>query len=224
LLSLAILGIVAFGATLDPGPARAQPPSGFVVARLKYEGGGDWYDGPSTLTNLARGVRERTPIPVDKIDEARVSLADEDLFNYPFIYMTGHGNVHFSDADVERLRRYLASGGFLFVDDDYGLDQSFRRELARVFPDRKLVDIPFDNPIYHCFYDFPHGPPKIMEHDGLPAEGMGIFDGSRLVIFYAYQTDIGDGLEDAEVHGNPPEKREEAMKMAINVVVYALTH
>lgn len=214
----ALLGILA------SAPAGAQPPSGFIVARLKYDGGGDWYSNPSSLPNLARALRERTPIPVDRIDEARVSLLDDDLFNYPLIYMNGHGNVHFTDAEVERLRRYLTEGGFLFADDNYGMDKSFRREIARVFPDRKLVDVPFDNPIYHCFYDLPHGPPKIHEHDGLPPEGLGIFDGPRLVVYYTYQSDIGDGIEDPEVHNDPLEKREAAMKMAINVVVYALTH
>jgi hypothetical protein len=204
-------------------PAGAQPAPGFMVARLKYDGGGDWYGNPSSLPNLARALRERTPIPVDRIDEARVSLMDENLFDYPFLYMNGHGNIHFTDAEVDRLRRYLLSGGFLFADDNYGMDESFRRELARVFPDRKLVDVPFDHPIYHSFYSLPAGPPKIHEHDGKPPEGLGIFDGGRLVVFYTYEADIGDGIEDPEVHNDPPEKREAAMRMAINVVVYALT-
>ncbi len=204
-------------------PAGAQPAPGFTVARLKYDGGGDWYGNPSSLPNLARALRERTPIPVDRIDEARVSLMDENLFDYPFLYMNGHGNVHFTDAEVDRLRRYLLSGGFLFADDNYGMDESFRRELARVFPDRKLVDVPFDHPIYHSFYALPAGPPKIHEHDGKPPEGLGIFDGGRLVVFYTYEADIGDGIEDPEVHNDPPEKREAAMRMAVNVVVYALT-
>jgi hypothetical protein len=204
-------------------PAAGQPAPGFVIARLKYDGGGDWYSNPSSLPNLARALRERTPVPIDRIDEVRVGITDEDFFNYPFVYMNGHGNVHFSDAEVERLRRYLTSGGFLFADDNYGMDESFRREMGRVFPDRKLVDVPFDHPIYHSFYDLPHGPPKIHEHDGKPAEGLGIFDGDRLVVFYTYQADIGDGIEDPEVHNDPPEKREAAMKMAINVVLYALS-
>jgi hypothetical protein len=215
---LPLLGLVAF-----PHHAGAQPPAGFVLAKLKYDGGGDWYGNPSSLPNLARAVRERTPIPVDRIDEARVAVMDENLFDYPFLYMNGHGNVHFSDAEVDRFRKYLLSGGFLFADDNYGMDKSFRREIARVFPDRKLVDVPFDHPIYHSFYSLPAGPPKIHEHDGKPAEGLGIFDGNRLVVFYTYESDIGDGIEDPEVHKDPPEKREAAMKMAINVVVYALT-
>lgn len=202
----------------------ADPPGpGFSVARLKYDGGGDWYTGPSTLVNLVRGVKDRTSVPVDQIDEVQVSILDPDFFNYPYVFMTGHGTVRFSDAEVARLRTYLLSGGFLVADDDYGMDKSFRREIARVFPDRSLVDVPFNHPIYHCFYDLPKGPPKVEYHDGLPSEGLGIFDGDRLMVFYVYQGDIGDGLEDAEVHGVPPETREDALKMAINTVVYSLT-
>lgn len=205
-------------------PAGAEPAAGFVVARLKYDGGGDWYSNPSSLPNLARALRDRTPVRIDRFDEARVSLMDEDLFNYPFLYMNGHGNVRFSDSEVDRLRRYLTSGGFLFADDNYGMDESFRREIERVFPDRELVEVPFNHPIYHSFYAFHSGPPKIHEHDGDPPAGLGIFDGSRLVVFYTHEADIGDGLEDPEIHHDPPEKREAAMRMAINVAIYALTH
>jgi hypothetical protein len=194
------------------------------VARLKYDGGGDWYSNPSSLPNLARALRERTSIAIDRLDEARVSLMDEDLFNYPFLYMNGHGNVRFSDAEVARLRRYLLNGGFLFADDNYGMDESFRREMERVFPDRQLLELPFDHPVYHCYYDFPKGPPKVHEHDGKPPQGLGYFDGARLMVFYTYEADIGDGLEDPQVHNDPPEKREAALKMAINVVFYSLTH
>ncbi len=208
-----------------PGAAAVQPSagSGFVVARLKYDGGGDWYSNPSSLPNLARALKDRTTIPVESQDEAQVSILDPDFFNYPYVYMNGHGTVRFTDAEVERLRAYLLGGGFLFADDNYGMDKSFRAEMARVFPDRKLVDVPFDHPIYHCFYDLPKGPPKVHEHDGLPSEGLGIFEGNRLVVFYTYQSDIGDGIEDAEVHKDPPEIREQAMKMAVNTVVYALS-
>lgn len=156
------------------------------------------------------------------MDEVRVAIMDEEFFNYPFIYMNGHGNVRFTEEEVARLRTYLTSGGFLFADDNYGMDESFRREMARVFPDRRLTPVPFDHPIYHSFYDFPSGPPKIHEHDGKPAQGLGIFHGKDLVVFYTYESDIGDGIEDPEVHNDPPEKREAAMRMAINVVVYAL--
>ena len=219
---LTLLTILAV--SLPETEAAADPVAGFVVARLKYDGGGDWYSNPSSLPNLARALRERTPVAIDRVDEARVSLLDEDLFNYPFLYMNGHGNVRFSDAELDRLHRYLTAGGFLFADDNYGMDESFRREIARVFPDRKLVEVPFDHQIYHSFYSFPNGPPKIHEHDGKPPQGLGIFDGRRLAVFYTYETDIGDGLEDADVHNDPSEKREAATRMAINVVIYALTH
>jgi len=210
---------------LFPPPAGAQGTvaAGFALARLKYDGGGDWYDGTTSLPNLAKALKERTTIPIERSDEAKVSILDPDFFNYPWVYLNGHGNVRFSDAEVARLRTYLQSGGFLFANDDYGMDASFRREIARVFPEKKLTDIPFDHPIYHSFYEFPQGPPKIMEHDKLPAEGLGIFEGRRLVVFYTYQTDIDDGLEDADIHGVPENLRSDAMKMAINTVVYALS-
>jgi hypothetical protein len=217
---------VGVAALLLPVPAaHAQPENGpgFAVARLKYDGGGDWYSNPTSLPNLAKALKERTSVPVDRLDEVRVSILDPDFFNYPYVYMNGHGNVHFSDAEIARLRTYLLSGGFLFADDNYGMDVSFRREIARVFPDRKLVDVPYDHPIYHAFYDLPKGPPKVHEHDGKPSEGLGIFDGRRLMVFYTYQSDIGDGIEDWEVHKDPPEIRAEAMKMAVNTVIYALT-
>ena len=206
-----------------PSWAQTNDLEGFTLARLKYDGGGDWYDGTTSLPNLARALKERTTIPISRLDEARVSILDPDFFNYPWIYMNGHGNVRFTDAEVARLRTYLLNGGFLFANDDYGMDSAFRREIARVFPDRKLTPIPFDHPIYHCFYDFSQGPPKIMEHDKLPSQGLGIFDGKRLLVFYVYQTDIDDGLEDPQAHGVPENLRAEAMKMAINTVVYALT-
>jgi hypothetical protein len=198
-------------------------PRGFQVARLRYGGGGDWYSNPSSLPNLARAVSERTSVTVDTFEEKKVAISDERLFDYPFIYMNGHGTVHFSADEVSRLRSYLLSGGFLFADDNYGMDKSFRKEIARVFPDQRLVEVPFDHPIYHCFYDLSGGPPKVHEHDGLRAQGLGIVHDGRLVVFYTYQSDIGDGIEDAHVHNDPPAIREQAMKMAVNVVVYAMS-
>ncbi len=204
-------------------PEREDAPSGFRVARLKYGGGGDWYSNPSSLPNLAKQLGARTTVPVRNFEEKKVGALDERLFDYPFIYMNGHGTVRFTPEEVERLRTYLLTGGFLFADDNYGMDKSFRTEIKRVFPDKPLVEVPYSHPIYHCFYDFPHGPPKIHEHDGLPAQGLGIFHDGRLVVFYTYQSDIGDGIEDAHVHNDPPDIRELAMKMAINVVIYALS-
>jgi hypothetical protein len=219
LLSVLMAVIVGpLAGTAGPGDSA----DGVTMARLKYDGGGDWYSNPSSLPNLARALRDRTTVPVDRDTEARISILDPDFFNYPFVYMNGHGTVRFSDAEAARLRQYLLSGGFLFADDNYGMDESFRREIARVFPDRSLVEVPFRHPIYHSFYDLPNGPPKVHEHDGKPSQGFGIYEGDRLIVFYTYQSDIGDGIEDAEVHKDPPEIREQAMQMAINTVVYAL--
>jgi hypothetical protein len=198
--------------------------SGFSIARLKYGGGGDWYSNPSSLPNLLEELRERTSVAVEVDEEARVEIMAEELFSYPMLYMNGHGTVKFTTAEVERLRRYLAGGGFLWADDNYGMDKSFRREMARVFPDSPLVELPFTHEIYHIFYDFPDGLPKIHEHDGGPPKGLGIFHEGRLVVYYTYDTDIGDGLEDPDVHGDPPNKREAAIRTAVNVVLYTMTH
>lgn len=149
---------------------------------------------------------------------------DDDLFACPFLHMTGHGNVHFTDEEVERLRWYFTHGGFLWADDNFGMDQSFRREIRRILPDDELVEIPFDHDIYHQVYDLPKGPPKVHEHDGGPAKGLAIFHDGRMVVYYTFDTDIGDGIENADVHNDPPEVREQAMRTAINVVSYALTH
>ncbi len=195
----------------------------FTIARLKYRGGGDWYSDPTSLPNLLRKVHEVLGIETTP-EEARVAIMDESLFRYPFVYMTGHGRVKFSEEEASRLRTYLEAGGFLWADDNYGMDEYFRKEIRKVFPDEELVELPFDHEIYHIVYDFPHGLPKIHEHHGGPPHGYGIIHNGRLVVFYSYNTDIGDGLEDPEVHKDPPEKREAAMRMAINIVAYALTH
>jgi hypothetical protein len=216
LLLCSLFGAPAARAQSEGGP-------GVSIARLKYDGGGDWYSNPSSLPNLAQALKARTTVPVDRLDEVQISVMDPDFFNYPFVYMNGHGTVHFSDQEAARLRSYLLSGGFLFADDNYGMDQSFRREILRIFPDRPLVEVPFGHPIYHAFYDLSQGPPKVHEHDGKPSQGLGVFEGNRLMVFYTYQSDIGDGIEDLEVHKDPPEIREQAMQMAINTVVYALS-
>jgi hypothetical protein len=152
-----------------------------------------------------------------------VRLTDPDLRDYPYLYLTGHGNIRFSDDDIESLRSYLGAGGFLHADDNYGLDESFRREIVRVFPDRQLVLVPLDHPVYHIIYELPDGLPKIHEHDALPAEGWGIFLDGRLAVYYSYQSDLGDGWEDVTVHGDPEELREQALRMGVNLFVYALS-
>ncbi len=194
----------------------------FTIARLKYGGGGDWYCDPSSLPNLLKAINERTTIRAAP-KEVVVELTDPNLFKYPYLYMTGHGEVRFTEEETKILRQYLTNGGFLHADDCYGMDSSFRREMRRVFPNVPLIELPFDHAIYHSFYDFPDGLPKIHEHDNKPPQGFGIFYENRLVVFYSYETDLGDGWEDPAVHNDPPEKRESALKMGINIVVYALT-
>lgn len=192
-----------------------------LLARVKYDGGGDWYNDPSILPNLAHEINKRTVIRVAP-EQKVVSIGESDLFNYPFIFLTGHGNIRLSKYEVTQLRDYLIKGGFLYADDDYGMDKSFRREISRVFPGLELEEIPFDHPIYHSFYDFSFLP-KIHKHDGKPPKGYGIFYQDRLVLFYTYETNISDGWASQWVHQDPPEKREEAFKMGINIIMYALT-
>jgi hypothetical protein len=198
----------------DPGPVM-------TIGRLHYDGGGDWYANPSSLPNLLTAIRTRTSLRVAK-EEKVVTLSDDDLWNVPYIYMTGHGNVHWSDRDLATLRRYLRQGGFLHADDNYGMDASIRRELAKLFPDQPLVEVPLDHPVYHLVYDFPRGMPKIHVHDGKPAQGFGIFLDQRLVIYYSYQSDLGDGWEDPQVHHDPPDRREAALRMGVNLFAYAV--
>ncbi len=205
-----------------PCPApEAQSAPVMTIGRLHYEGGGDWYANPSSLPNLLRAIRERTDLRV-AMTERTVTLSSEDLWSVPYIYMTGHGNVRFSDQDLATLRRYLRQGGFLHADDNYGMDQSIRRELGRLFPDHPLVEVPLDHPVYHLVYAFPRGIPKIHEHDGDPAQGFGIFLDGRLVVYYSYESDLGDGWEDPDVHHDPPEKREAALRMGVNLFAYAV--
>jgi hypothetical protein len=199
----------------------ADPPPVMTIGRLHYDGGGDWYANPSSLPNLLSAIRTRTSLRVAG-EEKVVRLSDEDLWDVPYIYMTGHGNVRWNDSDLGTLRRYLQQGGFLHADDNYGMDASIRRELSRLFPDQPLVEVPLNHPIYHLVYDFPKGIPKIHEHDGKPAQGFGIFLDGRLAAYYSYQTDLGDGWEDPEVHDDPPDKREAALRMGVNLFAYAV--
>lgn len=193
-----------------------------TIGRVQYEGGGDWYANPSSLPNLLDAVRERTNLPVANRERV-TQLGSPSLWDVPYLYMTGHGNVLFSVEEVMNLRRFLENGGFLHADDNYGMDESFRREIARVFPDRPLVEVPLDHPVYHIVYDLPQGVPKIHEHDGLPAQAFGIFLEERLVVYYTFQSDLGDGWEDPDVHDDPESVREKALQMGVNLFVYAVT-
>ncbi len=214
-----MLGLVV-GAGLSARPA-AQPSGLLTIGRLHYDGGGDWYANPSSLSNLLSAIRARTTLPVAG-EERVVTLSDDGLWDVPYLYMTGHGNVRFSEAELATLRSWLRQGGFLHADDNYGMDESIRRELRRLFPDRQLAEVPLGHPVYHLVYDFPRGIPKIHEHDGKPAQGFGIFLDGRLAVFYSYQTDLGDGWEDPEVHNDPPDRREAALRMGVNLFTYAV--
>ena len=212
--TLAAITALAIVGAASRGPRLA-------IARLQYEGG-DWYGNPSSLPNLIQAINDRTSLRVDKT-EGRVTLLDERLWDYAFLHATGHGDIKLTDVEVERVREYLLRGGFLHVSDNYGLDANFRREIARVFPDRPLVDVPLTHPIYHLVYDFPNGVPKIHEHDGKPAQGLGIFIGDRLAVFYDFSADLGNGWEDPGTYTDPPELHEAALRMGVNLFVYAVT-
>ena len=213
--------LLAAALAVTAADTSAQGSGPVTIARLQYEGGGDWYANPSSLPNLLAEVRARTGIPTAE-REVAIRPTDPALRDYPFLYMTGHGNVRLTAEERLALRRYLLDGGFLHADDNYGLDESFRREMARVFPDRELVELPPEHPIFHAPYEFPDGIPKIHEHDGNPPQAFGIFHQGRLVVVYTYETDLGDGWEDPDVHEDPPEVREDALRMGMNIFLYAL--
>ena len=207
-----------------PAGADVTPPGarGFGIARLKYTGGGDWYEDRTSLVNLLRFVRERTSIAPAGDKEAIVEPSSAALFQYPFVFACGHGNIKFTPDEVTNMRRYLTTGGFLWVDDDFGISVSLRREMKRVLPETEFVELPFSHPIFHQLYDFPRGLPKVHEHDGGPPRAFGIVHDGRLAVLFTYDTDLGDGLEDETVHNDPKEKREAAARMALNIVHFAL--
>jgi len=219
--ALSAVALLTLAGTLPAQATRAGSPALPTIARLQYEGGGDWYANPSSLPNLLRAISERTSLRIAE-RPGEVRLTDPDLGDYPFLYLTGHGNISFSDEELFRLREYLTAGGFVHVDDNYGLDESFRREIRRLFEDRELVEVPLDHAIYRILYDFPEGLPKIHEHDGEPAQGFGLFVDGRLALYYSYQSDLGDGWEDASVHGDPDAARELALRMGVNLFLYAI--
>jgi len=219
--------VVAFLAVLCvPVPASAQSgkvSSALSLPRVKYAGGGDWYNDPSAEVNLLLFVKEATGLAVDARPRV-VDLAGDDLFSYPIVFLTGHGNISLNETEVRHLRTYLEEGGFLFADDDYGMDAAFRRELRKVFPDDNLIELPFTHGIYSIQFPFPGGPPKTHQHNEKPPQGLGIFKNGRLVVFYTYESNPSDGWADPEVHNDPPEKRTEALQFGTNVIVWALTH
>lgn len=192
------------------------------IAKLKYNGGGDWYANKTALPNLIEFCEEELNIPMENKDYV-VEVGSKEIYQYPYIYMTGHGNVVFSDQEAQNLRNYLISGGFLHIDDNYGLDQFVRLEMKKVFPEKDFVEIPFDHSIYHQKFKFEDGLPKIHEHDGKPAQGFGIIYEGRVVCYYSYESDLGNGWEDQSIHKDPQEVRLKALKMGANILSFAFT-
>lgn len=192
------------------------------IALLKYSGGGDWYANPTSLTNLISFCNKNIGTTL-QADYATVDVGSEELFNYPFVHMTGHGNVVFSAQEADNLRKYLIGGGFLHIDDNYGLNVYIRREMKKVFPELDFVELPFDHPVYHQKFPFPNGLPKIHEHDNKPPQGFGLFWENRLVCFFSYECDLGDGWEDQAVHKDSEETRLKALKMGANLISFVFT-
>ncbi|OAN63613.1 hypothetical protein A8B79_15010 [Balneola sp. EhC07] len=203
-------------------PAVSQVSGEFEIARVKYRGGGDWYNDPSALTNLIGYAKNQIPISIaEKYKD--VSIGSSDLHSYPFLFLTGHGNIAINSSEASNLRAYLDNGGFLFIDDDYGIDEHARKMMKQVFPDEDFIEIPFAHPIYTNVYKFENGLPKIHEHDNQSPRGYGLFRNGRLVVFYAYESNLGDGWADPEIHNNPASVRQQALRMGTNILVYALT-
>ncbi len=194
----------------------------FSIARVHYGGGGDWYCDQSSIPNLLQYLEKNTPISV-KNENIHVNLIDENAHQYPYFYLTGHGNIRFTDNEIISLRNILMNNGFLHADDNYGMDASFRREMKRVFPNKELVPLPNDHPIFHSYYSFPNGLPKVHEHDGKPPQALALFEEERMIVLYTYESDLGDGWEDASVHQDPWPIRESALQMGVNIIYFSLT-
>ena len=194
----------------------------FSIARIHYGGGGDWYSDPSSIPNLLNYLNKNTAISTN-LEEIRIKLTDEDANQHPYLYLTGHGNIKFSDDEVIALRSILMNNGFLHADDNYGMDASFRQEIKRVFPNKDLVPLPFDHRLFHSFYSFPKGLPKVHEHDGKAPQALALFEGERIILLYTYESDLGDGWENESVHQDPWPVREAALKMGVNIIYFALT-
>lgn len=207
---------------LIPTTIIAEAENGVPIALLKYNGGGDWYANPTSLPNLAAFCNRFMDTNIER-EIATVEVGSFEVFNYPFLHMTGHGNVVFSDYEAENLRNYLIGGGFLHIDDNYGMDPYVRLAMKKAFPELEFVEVPFDHPIYHQKFDFPNGLPKIHEHDGKPPKGFGLIWKGRLVCFYTYECDLGDGWEDGSVHNDPEPIRIKALQMGANIVSFAFS-
>ena len=200
----------------------AQSESTVKIGLLKYKGGGDWYANPTALPNLVDYCNKNLGLNINQ-SIGELEPTSSDIFNYAFLHMTGHGNVVFNKADAEQLRTYLLAGGFLHIDDNYGMDPFVRPALKSIFPEAELVELPFNHEIYNKVYNFDRGLPKIHEHDGHPPQGFGLFYEGRMICFYSYECDLGDGWEDQAVHNDPQEVREKALQMGANILSYAFT-
>ena len=194
----------------------------FSIARVNYGGGGDWYCDPSSIPNILSYLTKNTSIEAAH-DEYRIKLTTKEMRGHPYLYMTGHGNIRFTDEEIIDLREYLLGGGFLHTDDNYGLNTSFRREMKRVFPDRDFVELPHNHAVFHSYFDMPNGLPKIHEHDGRPPQLFALYNEDRIMVIYSFESDLGDGWEDEEVHNDPPELRTAALQMGVNIIYFALT-
>ena len=192
------------------------------IGLLKYNGGGDWYANPTALPNLINFCNENLNTQI-KISDITIDVGSSEILEFPFVHLTGHGNVIFSDAETKNLRNYLIAGGFLHIDDNYGLDKYIRREMKKVFPELEFIELPFSHPIYHQKYNFPAGLPKIHEHNRKPSQGFGLIYEGRLVCFYSFESDLGDGWEDIEVHNDSPSKHLKALQMGANIISYCFS-
>jgi len=216
-----LLIILAFAALIDAAPLFAVSQPYFAIGRLKYKGGGDWYNDPEVIPNMLYEFEKRTGIKCHP-KEVVVTPDQPKIFELPFLYLTGHGNIKLETADIENLRKYLLNGGFLYVDDDYGLDESFRREVKKLFPEYELKRLPPAHPIFNCFYTFSDGLPKIHEHDAKAPEALAIFHENRIVLLYTCESNISDGWADPKTHNDPPEVRQTAFRMGVNILYYSL--
>jgi len=203
--------------------AGVRAESQIKIAKLKYNGGGDWYANKTALPNLIKFCNQELGTNIASEEEV-VEVGSQDLFSYPYVYMTGHGNVVFTSEEASNLRNYLIGGGFLHIDDNYGLDKFIRIELKKAFPELELVELPFDHAIYNQKFKFPKGLPKIHEHDGKPAQGFGLIYEGRLIVFYSFECDLGNGWEDQRIHNDPEEKRQQALRMGANLLTYSFTN
>tara|TARA_Y100000590_G_C15500646_1_gene931487 strand:- start:354 stop:1007 length:654 start_codon:yes stop_codon:yes gene_type:complete len=194
----------------------------FNISRIQYDGGGDWYADPSSLTNLLDYINKNTMISTAE-KNLNVKIGDENFNKSQYLYITGHGNIRFSNKEIALMRDHLLNGGFLHADDNYGMDKSFRKIVGSLFPEKKLIEIPPSHSIFNCFYKFPNGLPKIHEHDNQRPQALGVFENNRLLILYTFESDLGDGWEDKRVHNVSDEKRERALQMGTNIVIHALT-